>query len=244
MADTNIYDRHITELFFRIAELGTGLGSGTAAKLQLSWNQPYTDNETLPGYTGNHSFTSTVINMPAGYSVKSGTHVITYPTASPTVGSIAPLIGSGILVDNLAAIGDTYTVTSSVILERPGNSDIVLNASLIITAAAPFYWGIIDGSATLTPSWSVSTASSLSLLPSGNIQFQMPLATGPAYFHVGLPTGLGVPNYIVDGNGNAYPIADWTQTNSTGVFGESIEGFIYKTYISNTNATSFWTLQF
>lgn len=192
MAKDNIYDLIISELILRIAALTT------ANTTFLSITNSIGSNEVPVGFGGNIIFTSTVENMPTGYTISGTTHTINYPSGAPTTGSSNPLSGPSIAVA-LASLGDTYTVTSTVTI-TDGVTPIILNATHVITAVSPAYFGVQPYS--VTP-----TTSALTAMANTSNQFSM-TNSGIGRLVLALPLGSPSPVTISDQNGLVYVVAN------------------------------------
>jgi hypothetical protein len=196
MAKNNIYDIVISEL---ILKDGSG-GSGSSAPY-LTLSSTIGSNEVQALYNNpSVVFTSLVSNIPSGYSITANSHVITYPTVEPnTVGSTASLSGNATSVI-LGIVGNTFTVSSTVVLEHLTLPDITLNATLVITAVLPIYYGIKAYSGT-------PDTTGLSQMASSDINFIMTTSiVGRLY--VVLPTASDPLISITDFNGMTITVAD------------------------------------
>ena len=195
----NIYDYQISELILRLDN--NNAGTNNSPRLSISSSIGSTgvvENYNNPAVV----FTSEVLNVPAGYTVKSSTHVISYPIAVPdTVGSSTTLSGPGVSVI-VGAVGSTYTVTTSVTLEHNTEVDIVLAGTIVIASASPMYYGVKAYSGT-------PDITALSIGASTETSFSMTTSIVGRIYIV-LPIGLPALTSVVDPNGYIYPISDFT----------------------------------
>jgi hypothetical protein len=138
----NIYDYIIAELIK--ASNGNAAGSSIAS---LAITSNIVSNAVVAGELYNDtSFTSYVSNLPVGWTVVAGSHVLLVSgyaseTTSTVTATKAPL---SIL---LASAGDTLTPSSSVDI-TDGTTTLTLAASLSITAYEKMFYGVKANSAT------------------------------------------------------------------------------------------------
>jgi len=225
MAKDNIYDKIISELILRIA----ALTNAATAQLVITTDLPGNSNNVPVGYSGSIVYTSTVQNMPSGYSVSGTTHVITYPAPNPaTSGSTDALSGPAIPV-SLVTLGATYTVTSTVTLSKPGDPDIVLTGTHTITAVSPAYYGVQPYSAT-------PVTAGLTAMASTDTQFTM--TTSPlGRFIVALPVGSPALVSVFGPNGLVYTVvSDFTPITAGGYIFYQLN---YDTQLTGTNVKTF-----
>jgi len=135
MAKDNIYDSIISELILRLAAVDA------ATTTYLSISNSLSSQEVYAGFSGTVSFTSTVNNMPTGYSVSGTTHTLNYPVSPTQETSSSFTFGGSNVSVSLATIGDTFTVTSSVTLSHATLADISLTGTTTISATTPIYMG-------------------------------------------------------------------------------------------------------
>jgi len=224
MAKDNIYDLHITELFFRV---GSGNSNNVGAPRINLFSSTVGSNVTEI-YVGSDTFTSEVINIPLGYSVKANSHIISYPAAVDYIGSDASITGTPVSVV-LGVAGSTFTVTSTVTLEHSTDPDIVLNQTFIITAVLPMYYGFKAYSATPDFTGLLRTAST-------ETQFQL-ISTSLNRMYIVLPDNIANLVSVTDPNGFIFRVAsDFTKINSGG-FNYYILN--YDTILTGTNVKNF-----
>lgn len=201
MAKTNIYDLTISEIILRLAAITTATAS--TARLEITST---VGEEVYENFNGNHTFTSQVVNMPTGYAVKSNTHVITTPTApTTTTGSASPLT-TALHSVILGAVGSTYNVTSTVVLEKAASPDITLNATYTVTSVLPAYYGVKTYA--LTP-----TLTGLNLMAGSSSQFNL-TNSSIGRLIIALPTANADILTVEDNHGNVWPVSDFTKTVS------------------------------
>jgi len=196
MARDNIYDLIISELILRVETLTSTV---TAPNILLSSTLP--GNTVAEGFNGNTVFTSTVVNIPSGYSIQTNSHVITYPVALPvsTVGSVDAMTGPSVNVI-LGAAGSTFTVNTTVTLEHLTSPDIILNGSFVITSVLPIYYGV--------KAYSVSPdTTGLSTISSSSVNFQM-VSSILGRLYIVAPVALPLVVSVVDQNGLVYSVED------------------------------------
>lgn len=222
MAKDNIYDVIISELILRAEN--SSILAGPNLKLTSSLGT----NQVQAGFNGVAVFTSTVTNLPLGYTVDTNSHVISYPISTPdTVGSAVVLSGASTSVI-LGSIASTYVVESTVTLVHDTEADIILTATLTITAVAPLYYGIkVNGSLTTTSLQ--ETYGSATTISFTNTIF--------GRLWVVLPTGQGPLISVKDHNGLVLPVA----TNFTIATSGSFDYYIlnYDTQLTGTNIKIF-----
>ena len=197
----NIYDLTISELILRA---GAGNIGSTGSPAITVTNSTGTD-EVAENFNGSMTFTSTVANIPTGYTVAASSHVITYPTAVPTtVGSTAILSGGSIVVI-LGAVGSTFVVNSTVTLEHTSDPDIILNGAQTITSVLPIYYGVKAYQAT-------PDTVALATIADSDINFSM-TTTGVGRINVVTPITNAAVVSITGPNGLIYTVAnDFTLT--------------------------------
>tara|TARA_R110000765_G_scaffold71466_7_gene138732 strand:- start:89 stop:778 length:690 start_codon:yes stop_codon:yes gene_type:complete len=200
----NIYDLTISELILRVDSSTAASVGAPAITITNSTNS----NQVQAGFNGNMLFTSTISNIPTGYSISGVTHAITYPTVTPdTTGSTISLTGPSVNVI-LGAVGSTFVVTSAVTLIHATDPNIVLAGTHTVTAVLPLYYGV-------KPYEAVPTNTSLSQTASSATQFTMTSSAVGRMFVV-IDTSITTPLVSVTGpNGLIYTVAnDFTLTLS------------------------------
>jgi hypothetical protein len=222
MSKDNIYDKIISELILRIAALSTVY----TPSLTISNN--IGTQEVPAGYSGNIVFTSTVANIPVGYSITASSHIISYPSDPDTIGSTATATGPAIAVA-LVTAGNTYTVTSTVTLSNGVDPDIILNATHVITATQPAYFGVKVYSAT-------PVVAGLTAMASSSLSFQL-TSTSIGRVYIVVPTTNDPLIAVVDNNGNTWTIAnDFSQIT---VGSDLFYQLNYDTQFTGTNIKTF-----
>jgi hypothetical protein len=194
--ESNIYDLLISELVLRVNDSGVSYSS---PKLVMS--NSLNSNNVQENFSGSVAWTSEIINIPVGYTVKANSHVITYPTAAPAViGSSEELIGSPIATI-LGAVGSTFIVTSTITLEKSGDPDIILNSSNTLTSVLPLYFGVKAYSGT-------PTVTSLTGQAVTNLQFTL-TSTILGRLYVVLPVSSPAVLSVTGPSGLIYPATDF-----------------------------------
>lgn len=202
MAKENIYDSVISELILA----GTSASSGVTGAPRLDVSSTLLINTVPENFSGSAAFSSTVVNIPTGYTVKANSHTITYPTAEPTtVGSTETVTGPSTSVI-LGAVGSTFTVSFQITLEKSGDPDIVIDKDLVLTSVLPTYFGfkVYEAAPVLT---------GLSEMSSNSTQFQLPAGSVGRIF-VAVPTTLAPIVSLQDANGLLIPASSFTATVS------------------------------
>jgi hypothetical protein len=226
MAKDNIYDLTISELILRAAATASASIGAAALTITNSTNS----NQVQAGYNGNMTFTSTLTNIPAGYTISGTTHVITYPTAIPTTtGSTSILTGPSVNVI-LGAVGSVFTVTSSVTLVHATLPNIIVNGSQTITSVLPIYYGI-------KPYEAAPTITGLSQIANSATSFPMTTSVVGRMF-VAIDTSITTPMVSLTGpNGLIYTVAnDFTLTLSGSY---NFYQLNYDTQLTGTNIKTF-----
>lgn len=225
MAKDNIYDLIITELILRLA----AANSSASGAPQLTVTNNTGTNEVAENFNGNMVFTSTVTNIPTGYTITASSHVITYPTAVPTtVGSTSALTGGSIVVI-LGAVGSTFVVNSTVTLEHISEPDIVLVGSQTITAVLPIYYGV--KAYQVTPD-----TISLTAIADSDINFNM-TSTGVGRINVVTPITNPAVVSITGPNGMIYTVANDFTLTTIGSLNHYVLN--YDTQLTGTNVKIF-----
>lgn len=223
---SNIYDRFLTEIFFRLS--GT-----TAASRLVSTTLTISGGNTdfVAGYSANHTFTSEVINIPPGYSVKANGNVIVTQLGTYT-GSSAAFTTPNVLI-SLPDVGNEFVVTSTVTLEHDTEDDIVLTRTITLRAVTSVYFGVKAYSATPTLvdlDQSVTTTGTFTLT-----------STGLGRLLIALPAGSLPLVSITDPNGLTILVSAFT--THTNVVGYTIYQLTYDTIFTGSSEKIF-TLNF
>jgi len=231
MAKDNIYDLHLTEVLLRLCTDCTGGGtSSNVPSLTLS----SAVGDTLPENSNeNVIFTSTVNNIPSGYSIQASSHVMSYPNGDPdTVSSSSPMAGPSTNVI-LGVVGSTFVVTSTVTLEHATDPDIVLSDTFTITSVLPIYYGVKTAEA-------IPTTTGLDQISSANNQFSL-TSTVVGRMYIVLPSTLSALLSVSGPNGLTYTVAN----DFTLIMQGSLNYYIlnYDTQLTGTNVKLF-TLNF
>lgn len=225
MAKDNIYDLILAELILKAA----AAASVTSAP-NILLSHTLSGNTVAENFNGNTVYTSNVVNIPSGYTIQANSHTITYPIAVPptTVSSAVSVTGPTVNVI-LGAAGTTFTVNATVTLTHATLPNIVLNATSVITAVAPIYYGV--KAYAVTPN-----VVGLATIASNATTFQMTTSIlGRIY--VVTPVTANSITAIVDQNGMVYTIV--------GDFTVSVVGaqrfyiLNYDTQLTGTNIKTF-----
>jgi len=132
----NVYDRFLTEIFFRLSDTTTA----SLASLTLDISGGIT--QFVAGYSDSHTFSSTVNNIPVGYTVSANSHTVTTPSGTATGSGSTVTTPSTTII--LPLVGNSITITSTVTLVHDTLDDIVLNATLDLAAVTSLYFGVKD----------------------------------------------------------------------------------------------------
>jgi len=222
--ENNIYDLHISEIELRLE--ASAANAAATARVELSSSIGLL---TVPeNFNGNATFTSEVVNMPIGYTVKTGTHIVTTPTAPiSNISSNSEFTTSSHTII-LAAAGSTFIVSTTVTLEKVGESDIIITDTLTITSILPIVYGVKPYSATPTLT-SLNEQSSLAL------SFDI-ISSSIGRLLIGLPTGDSDMIALQDNNGNIWPASDFTMSV---VGGHELWQLNYDTQFTGANIKTF-----
>jgi len=185
----NIYDIIITELI-----LGAAAGATSAVGAPTVTLTSTANTEVSELFSSNGTFTSTVTNIPTGYSVKASTHIITTPTAPVTTTGSTSLLTTTSHAIVLGTVGSTFVVNTTVTLEHTSDPDIVLVDTFTITSVLPIYYGVKLYSATpviagLSTTAMSDTVFSLTSSSVGRIVLALPVSL-PALVSLTGPNGL------------------------------------------------------
>jgi hypothetical protein len=226
MAKDNIYDVEISELILRL-DAATAATVGAAA---ITITNSLNNNQVQANFNGNATFTSTITNIPSGYTVSGTTHTIVYPTAAPnSTGAGTTLTGGSINVI-LGVVGSTFTVTSSATLVHATLPNVVVTGSQTITSVLPLYFGV-------KPFESLAVITGLSQTADSATQFQL-TSTVVGRMFVAIPISVTTPLISVSGpNGLIYTVAnDFTLTTIGAI---NFYQLNYDTQLTGTNIKTF-----
>jgi hypothetical protein len=199
--ESNIYDLTISELILKAGGGSGGSGGGSNVVPRVVLTNSLGVNELEENYNGSIAYTSTVVNIPSGYSVQASSHVISYPNGAPdTIGSTDTLTGASTTII-LGAVGSTFVVTTTVTLSNGVDPDIVLNGSHTMTAVLPMYYGVKANS--LTPD-----ITGLSKQANTNLTFSMTNSIFGRIYIV-MPVGTSPIVSVTESNGIIYPVSDF-----------------------------------
>ena len=204
MAKDNIYDITTSEIIMRLRSTETN--SAATARLEISSNLGF---NTVPvGYNAAHNFTSGVVNMPTGYTVKVSTHIITMPIAPISVISSNSIsTATNYSVNIGGTVGATFVVSSTVTLEHASDPDLILTDTYTVTSVLPICYGV--------KVYDVSpTISTLSTQSSDALSFNL-TTTILGRLLIAIPTGDDDLIALQDSNGNVWPVSDFTMTTVT-----------------------------
>jgi len=219
----NIYDLTISELIYR---LDSATSTNTYSPNLVITNS--LGQNTVPeNYNGAVTFTSTLVNIPSGYTVKASTHILTFPNATPAVTTSA-ITSGGTTTMILGAIPSTFIVTSAITIEHATDPDILLTGSQTITAVLPIYYGVKTFQ--VTPD-----IVGLSEISSSEVQFSL-ISTSVGRLNIVIPTATGTMLSVTDHNGLIIPVSDFLKTTIVG-FDHYV--LIYDTQLTGTNIKTF-----
>lgn len=201
---SNIYDIHLSEIELRLSAQAENAAS--TARVQLSSSIGL---DTVPeNFNGTHTFSSNIVNLPIGYTVKLGSHTVTTPTAPITNTSSNANFTTSAHAVILGVSGSTYVVTTTVTIEKAGESDIVLTDSLTITSVLPIAFGVKTYEA-------VPTLTTLDVQSNLVLNFDL-TSTILGRLLVAIPTPDADMITLEDNNGNVWPVSDFTKTTNGG----------------------------
>lgn len=199
MAQNNIYDLTISELILRDA---AGGGSSSYSPAMIISNS-LSSTTVAENFNGSITFTSSIVNIPTGYSVSGTTHNLVFPNGTPTVtGSTTSISGATTMI--LGAVGSTFIMNSSVTLSHSTDPDIILAGTQTITSVLPIYYGVKTYQ--VTPD-----TTSLSTVSMNSTTFDL-TSTSVGRLNVVIPTSLGAILSITGPNGLTIPVSDFTLT--------------------------------
>jgi len=136
--ESNIYDVVISELILKDA--GVAGGSNYTPYVLVTSTLP--SNSVQEYFNGLVTFSSTVYNIPSGYTVKANTHSMAYTAVPTTTDGSSTVISSSPITVIVGNFGTTFLASSTVTLEKVAEPDIVLTNVYTITAVVPMYYGI------------------------------------------------------------------------------------------------------
>ena len=147
MAKDNIYDIISSELILRLAASTAATGAPyITLTSSLATSVP-------AGFSGNGTFTSTVSNLPIGYTILANSHIVTTPTTPQTTTGSLDVLDTTSHAVAIVSAGSTYVANTTVTLSHPTDplqADIVLTGSFTILAVLPIHYGVKAYSATPT----------------------------------------------------------------------------------------------
>tara|TARA_R110002073_G_scaffold2605_1_gene16947 strand:+ start:1604 stop:2320 length:717 start_codon:yes stop_codon:yes gene_type:complete len=211
MLKDGIHNIVASELILRASEVSNNVVSPTV-------DLANTDNivNVYAGYVGALNFNSSIPVMPVGYSVVTGSHII---SSTGTAGGSGVFTSVG--VSTVAATtptisvtfltGETYVVNTTVDI-TDGTTTLTLTNTYTINVVDSMLFGVkaYEGAG-------VVTSTSLSEAPSTDAKFDIVGATVIGRLYIVLPTALvtATPLLSVEGpSGLIFPISDFTSTVS------------------------------
>jgi len=205
MSKKNIYDFHISELIYRL-EQSSNLQT---PYLQVSSSLLFNNIAPL-NFNGNVSFTSSIMNVPLGYTVKANTHIISYPIAVPSdTSSNGTFTGTAVPII-FTSITDTFLVNFTITLEKPANPDIVITNTLTVFSTAAVFFG-----SKATNNSFITTGLSASVYNQENQSVLLPQSSF-TYIYFVFPTGGNLPILLKDRNGLVIDWSNFTMTTAGG----------------------------
>lgn len=208
----NIYNRLITELLISSAANASSSSSSStssssgATRLELELSTP-TSVPASTSSTGN-VITSTVTNVPAGYSVQTDSHAITLATGTLTPsGPSSAESFSGSFNYSLGAAGSSFLISSTVNLTHASNPTITLTATLLIRAVEPAYIGVKPDPVALS-------TTGLTKIASDAKEFTLTITVYGRLYIIFPTTTPAIPDLvsITDNNGLVIPISEFDKT--------------------------------
>lgn len=201
MAKNNIYDLISSELIMRA---GATAGN-TINTVHIAMSSTLLINSVHENFNQSVNFTSSILNLPAGWTVVPNTHVVTYPSTATQTSSDAIFTGTSVTVI-LAGAGTTFVVTSTANV-TDGVDIITLTGSITITAVLPIYYGVKAAPVTVADYTGLSQISSL------QNTFDL-TSTSIGRIYVVVPnTGVLDFNGLIDPNGLILPVSDFVSEN-------------------------------
>jgi hypothetical protein len=216
--ESNIYDLIISELILKDSSSGgTSISGSNSPKLTITSTAP--KNQIVVNTNTSVTFTSTLTNMPDGYSVKPNTHILdfdlgSYGTSTGS-GEILTVTKSAVLI---TSVSDYYMVDGSITLQKSGQPDIIVTASFSITAALPLFYGVKAYST--TPNFS-----GLLAINSNTREFTL-TSSNLGRIYIVMPSTLTLVT-LVDPSGLIIPVSDF----ELNIVGQQFNGVNYKYYM-------------
>lgn len=199
MAQTNIYDFIIAELIKNGSNGSSGLD---LTVLSLTVNNPSViAGETVNGVI----FTSTLSNLPSGWTIVADSHVISVPGFADTTGSITPVLTTGLSI-NLPLPNDILVATSTIDV-TDGTDTVTLTATANVIAYSYIFYGVKAYSAT-------PVTAGLDSVIGSDISFTITDTTGVGRLIFVIDNDVTQPISIVDQHGNEWVIAEDFETYS------------------------------
>jgi len=201
--EKNIYDLIISELVLLGTSGGSGGGGSTSSagpRIELT-NSLNISEIDAPTSSLLLTYTSQILNIPAGYSITS--HTINAPVGAPeTTTSNTFTSNSKTLI--IGAVGQTFLTTSTAVLTKTGEPNITLTATNTITGVAPMHFGVKAGTALNTTS----------LATQASTKNTFEIISGSGRLYIVLPTSFSPLLSVTDSNGLIIPASSFTTTTS------------------------------
>ena len=204
----NIYDLVISEL---VAQQGAATGGSPSVPSSTSTSASVVlttlgSTNIMAGTDVSFDFTSSVYNLPTGYTIDS--HTVTTVTSGIVVTTNAINTVTNDIV-NIPSVGGTYVVVASVLLVSAGNPDITISDVIYITSVASISFGLLP----LPSSFVLNT------LQAGPLGGTYTITNGATVGRIifAAPVGVAPIKRIVDNHGMEMIISDmFTVTTATG----------------------------
>ena len=223
MAQDNIYDLTISELIYRLDAATSPTTNSPNLVISNSLVQDTIEESSSTAIT----FTSTVINIPTGYTVKASTHILTFPNATPAV-TTSSTTSAGATTMILGAIPSTFVMNSAITLEHSTLADIPLTCQQTITAVLPIFYGV--KAFEVTPD-----TTSLLEISSEEATFNL-TATSLGRLNIVIPTATGTMLSVNGPNGLTIPVASFLKT-TIGSYDHYV--LTYDTQLTGANIKTF-----
>jgi len=203
--ESNIYDVVISELILKNASGGAGGAGGAGGSNYTPYvlvTSSLTSNSVQENFSGLVTFSSTVYNIPSGYTVKANTHSMTYTSGGAATNGSSNVISSSQITVIVGSAGSTFLASSTVTLAKFAEPDIVLTNVFTITAVVPMYYGIKPFNATpdftgLTPAAGNNTVLTFTSSTLGRLHIVLPVSALPIVS-------------VIDPSGNIIPASAFT----------------------------------